>query len=191
MKTSSIGLAAAVVLLVASLNSAMAGGWMVPGRPSFFPPTHMFAPPVRVGPPVPGGFHREFGPNGPFFPFGPPGLNGVHHEFGPGAAFFPFGPFGPNGFRHEFGPGAGFFSAGYFGAANPNPVSAGEPLARAVIWAPINVTTVEPASRCGYGYRQHASFGGPKIITIGAPPPSASDEKMPTVIYGTQGLPSC
>jgi hypothetical protein len=188
MKTSSIGLAAAVVLLVASLNSAMAGGWMVPGRPSFFPPTHMFAPPVRVGPPVPGGFHHEFGPNGPFFPFQPAGLNGFHRGFGPGSAFFPFGP---NGLRNEFGPGAAFFSAGYFGAASPNLVSAGEPLARAAIWAPVSVMTVEPASSCADGYPPYASAGGPKIITIGVPPSSANDAKMPTVIYGTQGLRGC
>jgi hypothetical protein len=158
MKTSSISLAAAAVLTVASLNSAMAGGWIVSARPSFFPPMRMPAPPM-----IPWASR-----------FGPMGQNIFHRNW---RQFPPFSPFFPTG-------------GAYFSAPSPYPaLGAGEPLARAVIWAPINVMTVEPASRCAYGYPQYASVGGPKIITIGAPP--RRDTKMPTVVYGTQGLRGC
>jgi hypothetical protein len=159
MKTSSISLAAAAVLTVASLNSAIAGGWIVPTRPSFFPPTPMIAPPMypAVG------------------RFGPMGQYGFQHGWGHAPPFSPFFPLG----------------GAYFSAPGPYPPVGGAPPVQPIIWAPTNVVVVAPAPPCGYGYPQFAAIGGPKIITIGAPPPSARPVKLPIVIYGTQGRRVC
>ena len=171
MKTSSIGLAVAAALTVASLNSATAGGWIVSGRPNFLPPMRMVAPPMNPAP-------------GRFFPMGQVGF--FHHGPGQGTPFFPFG-------RAPFFP-LGFASFGYVPApASPSPylVSVGEPSARPMIWAPINVSVVAPGPGCVEGESQLAPTGGPKIIAVGEPPRSDHPEKMPVVIYGTQSRVGC
>ncbi len=156
MKTSSISLAAAAVLTVASLNSAIAGVSRIFARHSFFPPMRMGAPPMN-----------------------------------PAAGRF--GPIGQDGF-HQWGQAPPFSPGGYVDAPAPYPSDAGEPPVSPIIWAPIDVMVVTPmpALRCAYGYPQLAALGGgPKIITIGAPPPSARPVKLPIVIYGTQGRRVC
>ncbi|MGO8833714.1 MAG: hypothetical protein ACLQE9_13000 [Roseiarcus sp.] len=171
MQTSSISLAAAAALTVASLNSATAGGWIVSGRPNFVPPMRMVAPPMHPA-------------SGRFFPMGHVGF--FHQGPGPGTPFSRFGrgPFFPSGF-------ASFGYAPAPAAPGPYLVSVGEPSARPIIWAPVNVSVIAPGPGCVDDESPLAATGGPKIITLGEPPPSDHPEKMPVVIYGTQSRGGC
>ncbi len=180
MKTSSV---VAAVLTFVCMNSATAGGWIAHGRTNAFPPPRIVA--------------RSFERSAARFDrFDRPGQSVQFDRldrFGPVDRFQRFGQFervGRNDFRFRRDRSLfGFGYLGYGGPGGPYPSDVGEPAsAPAVILAPSYVTVVASGDRCSYGDPERAAFtGGPKIIVIGAPARPASQEKLPTVIYGAQG----
>jgi hypothetical protein len=103
-------------------------------------------------------------------------------------AAFRSGPVGANDFRH--------FRRGFwpvFPAFFPNAAPSGDASTDvdrpAVFNAPSYSTTIVIAApQPQYAYAAapaYATFGGPKIIRIGAPPRSAAWRKMPIVVYGS------
>jgi hypothetical protein len=187
MKTSSI--VAAAVLVVVSLNHAMAGGWVVSARPNVVPLTRMVGVPINRAP-------TSFGPANRFdqfnrfrfvnrsAPFGQIAFQRSLGEFGFQRPFGEFGRFRGSDFRRRFDEAA-VLPLGYAALSPPPPSADGEPTAPSIIWAPSYVTVVAAGPGCDYGDARLT--GGPKIIVIGAPPRPAHAEKLPTVIYGAHG----
>jgi hypothetical protein len=155
MRTSSIGLAAAAVLTVASFNSAAAG----------FAQGHSFAPHFRPG--VANHF-REAGR------FGQRGSRAFRR--GRDFSFFPWG-YSPWGYGDSLGydDSAPFspspFDAGGFAFGGGAPI--------------VNITIAAPAqSAASPPLRSYAAYPGPKIIMVGKRPQSTHFSKMPVVVYG-------